>query len=162
MLSKIKGIIFDMDNTLLQSRIDFTAMKEEIFTFLVRNDVLSNDFPIENHTPSTIIGHVRELGISKQIDRGMMDIAVKHELIGMEGAGLERGVNELLNIIHNRYKLVIVTNNAFNAALKALEITGIAHYFDMIVGRDQMTSMKPSPSGFEYVLDEFQHIAPDE
>lgn len=158
----IKGIMFDMDNTLLQSRIDFKAMKTEIFEFLVENEALSADFPVELHTSSTMMLYVREQGIDEELDRTMLDIAVKHELIGMEGAGLEQGVVELLNILHHRYKLVVVTNNAYDAAVKALDITGIAHYFDLIIGRDQMTAMKPSPSGYQYVLDEFKHIAPDE
>lgn len=160
--SQIKGIMFDMDNTLLQSRIDFKAMKADIFSFLVENKVLSEDFPVQEHTSSTMMLYVRKQGIDAELDRAMLDIAVKHELIGMEDAGLEQGVVELLDMLHHRYKLVVVTNNAYDAAVKALNITGVAHYFDMIVGRDQMTAMKPSPSGFQYVLDEFKHIAPNE
>lgn len=160
--SRIKGIMFDMDNTLLQSRIDFKAMKADIFNFLVQNEVLTADFPIQDHTSSTMMLYVRAQGIDDELDRAMLDIAVKHELIGMEGAGLEQGVVELLDMLHHRYKLVVVTNNAYDAAVKALNITGVAHYFEMIVGRDQMTAMKPSPSGFQYVLYEFKHIAPNE
>lgn len=155
----IKGIIFDMDNTLLQSKIDFKAMKEEVFHYLVNNGLLAADFPVEEHTTSTLITLVRKQGISKEMDKVMMDITVKHELSGMEGAGLERGVTELLRLLHGKYKLVVVTNNAYEAALKALHETQIAPYFDMIIGRDQMTELKPSPSGFQYVLAEFPHIA---
>jgi FMN phosphatase YigB (HAD superfamily) len=31
---KYKGVIFDMDNTLLRSKIDFPGMKQEIHRFL--------------------------------------------------------------------------------------------------------------------------------
>lgn len=151
-----------MDNTLLQSSINFKAMKEEVVAYLVSNELIPNDLPVQEHTTSTLIEYMRKQGISAELDRELMDIAVKHELIGMEGAGLEQGVTELLNLLHHQYKLAVVTNNAHEAALKALAETGIAHYFDMIVGREQMTSMKPSPSGFLFVMEEFPYIASHE
>lgn len=54
-MKKIQGILFDMDNTLLQSRIDFDNMKKETFRFLADQGILSEDFPIEHHTTSTMI-----------------------------------------------------------------------------------------------------------
>lgn len=38
--NNIKGIIFDMDNTLLSSKINFAAMKRETYEFVVNNGIL--------------------------------------------------------------------------------------------------------------------------
>jgi phosphoglycolate phosphatase len=159
---RIKGLIFDMDNTLLQSRINFPALKQEIHEFLVTNKVVSKEFSEREHTSSTLIEHARQSGISDEMYRSIMSIAVKHELTGMEGAGLEPGVRELLEDVHKKYVLVVITNNSVTAAFKALELTEINHYFDLIIGREQMTSLKPSPSGFHYAMDKFEHISSDE
>jgi phosphoglycolate phosphatase len=43
-MKKIRGIIFDMDNTILRSRIDFGSMKNEIFRYLTSLGILPADF----------------------------------------------------------------------------------------------------------------------
>ncbi|MEX1030675.1 MAG: hypothetical protein WDZ91_11620 [Paenibacillaceae bacterium] len=68
----IKGIMFDMDNTLLQSNIDFKLMKSDIFEFLIQNNILSNEFAIHEHTTATLIEYVRALGISTDIYESIM------------------------------------------------------------------------------------------
>jgi phosphoglycolate phosphatase len=158
----IKGIMFDMDNTLLQSKIDFKLMKSDIFEFLVRHHILTADFAIDEHTTSTLIEHVRALGISTELYESIMDLTAKHELIGMHEAGLEHGAEQLLDQLHNKYTLVVITNNSLVAALDALTSTGIAHFFDLIIGREMMTALKPSPSGFHYVMDQYPNIKPHE
>ncbi|MVP01178.1 HAD family hydrolase [Paenibacillus lutrae] len=152
-MNEVKGIMFDMDNTLLQSKIDFPAMKAEIYRYLLALDLFEDPFNVVDHTSSTLIEHARQKGISDSSYAELMRIAAKHELTGMEGAGLENGALELLQELHGRYVLVILTNNSREAALKALHNTGIAPFFDVIIGREQMKALKPSPSGFEYVMD---------
>ena len=161
MLSKeiaIRGIIFDMDNTLLQSHIDFPAMKQAIAEFLMKEGALSREFSIVSHTTSTILAHVKEEGAPGEVLAAALQIAEGYELIGMEGAGLEPGAKELLDKLHGIYTLAVVTNNSYAAAVRALETTGIKERFDLIVGRDQMEAMKPSPSGNRVVLNHFSEM----
>lgn len=151
--------MFDMDNTLLKSNINFQAMKLETASFLKKNGVLSESFAIEEHTTSTLIQYAKENnGISEELYESAMQIALKYEVMGMEGAGLETGALELLIALANEYVLVIVTNNSFQAARRALQLTGIEGYFDLIVGREQMQAMKPSPSGYLVAKQHFPHI----
>lgn len=159
---KYKGIIFDMDNTLLQSRIDFAAMKEDICRHLIGHGMLMERFPLHEHTTSTMLEHAKQAGMDHALYLSCMNIAEKHEVRGMEGAGLEKGVPELIESLHGKFVLVVVTNNSLSAALKALEVTGIKPYFDAIIGREQMEALKPSPSGFTYVLNQFRSITADE
>lgn len=159
--SLIQGIIFDMDNTLLQSRIDFAAMKADIFCYLHTSGIVPADLPLSVHTCATLIEYGKQSGLSDEQERVVWEIAAKHELMGMEGAGLEPDVESLLQRLHQKYTLAIVTNNSIDAANEALHKTGIHGYFDLIVGREQMSALKPSPSGFHYVLKQFPQIAPD-
>jgi phosphoglycolate phosphatase len=160
--NKVRGIIFDMDNTLLKSRIDFTAMKLDIFHYLVQHKILPGSLPIEQHTTATIIEYAKGLQLTAKHECEVWAIASRHELAGMKDAGLEPGVHEFLNSVHDRFTLAVVTNNAFSAAKEALELTGIAHFFDLIAGREQMTSLKPSPSGFIHVLNRFVELPRDQ
>jgi phosphoglycolate phosphatase len=58
----------------------------------------------------------------------------------------------VLDELRDRYQLYILTNNAYAAAQEALVETGISDYFTEIVAREQMTQLKPSPSGVHYIL----------
>lgn len=156
--SNVKGIIFDMDNTLLQSKIDFAAMKLDVYEFLAMLQLLPDDFPVREHTTSTMIECAKYSGMTAETYEAAMKITEKHELKGMEGAGLEPGVVDLLESLHTKYTLVIVTNNSRTAAIKALEKTGVMKYFDFIIGREQMSSLKPSPSGYLAAKSHFKHI----
>jgi phosphoglycolate phosphatase len=160
-VTTIKGILFDMDNTLLQSRIDFAAMKRDIFQVLVSRSLLTAAFSMQEHTTSTMLAEARKMGMTDDLHASCMEIAARHEVAGMEDAGLEPDVLELLPTLHHRYCLVVVTNNSRAAAVKALDLTGIVAYFDLIVGREQMTALKPSPSGFFYAKEQLPQIPAD-
>ncbi|TVX94057.1 HAD family hydrolase [Paenibacillus agilis] len=159
----IKGIIFDMDNTLLQSKIDFQAMKQETYSFLVEHHILPEGLPIQQYTTSTIIEEaVATNRMSAELLQAMWEIPVRHEVAGMHGAVLEPGVTELLEQLHGYYHLAVVTNNSEKAAHSALRDNGIIHYFDHVAGREQMQSLKPSPDGFLYILNCYPTTAADE
>ncbi|NOU74795.1 HAD-IA family hydrolase [Paenibacillus sp. LMG 31458] len=161
-LGQVRGIIFDMDNTLLRSSINFQMMKKHVAEYLIEKDLLPVGFPIQEHTTSTMIEHVKANGMPEESYIEVMNMVVQHELIGMEGAGLESHVSELLNILKTGYVLVIVTNNSYKAAVHALETTGIHPYFDLIIGREQMNAMKPSPSGYLAAKQHFPQILESE
>jgi phosphoglycolate phosphatase len=160
-LGKKLGIIFDMDNTLLQSNIDYAAMKRETYDYLTDLGILPPGIDLKVHTTSTIIVAALQTGRmnEEQIDR-MWDIAKRHELSGMRNAELEPGLHELLGQLHGRYILSIVTNNAYAAARTALTRHHIFDLFDCVVGREQAGILKPSPAGFLRVLEQYPESDP--
>lgn len=158
-LSDKKGIIFDMDNTLLQSRIDFPGMKKAVFDLLVQHQLIDSALDYTKHSASQLIDFGRHSGrITDEIEAAIWDTIVAYETEGMHGASLEDGAAEVLNVLKSRYTLVILTNNARSAALQALEETGIIDAFDQIAGREQMTMLKPSPSGIHFILEHYPNI----
>jgi phosphoglycolate phosphatase len=156
---EVQGIIFDMDNTLLCSKIDFDAMKQETFDFLVQQGIFPCDYPVHEHTTSSIIIQAQHSPIfTEDIKKSVWDIVVKYEMKGMAGAHLEAGVESTLDYLYPKCRLVVLTNNSKTAAEAALKKTGIDHYFDHIVGREQMAFLKPSPSGIQYILALYKDI----
>ncbi|MFF2887352.1 HAD family hydrolase [Paenibacillus sp. NPDC057967] len=159
----IKGIVFDMDNTLLQSSIDFHAMKRDTYYYLVESQYLPTGWNLDQHTTSTIITQALSTqSMSPEHISEMWDIAKKYEVAGMRGAKLESGVVELLNELHGVYNLAVVTNNAVEAAETALLDNEILRFFDLVVGRERMNRIKPSPDGFQYVLQHFKKTSAQE
>jgi phosphoglycolate phosphatase len=152
-VGKYKGIIFDMDNTILQSRINFPAMKLDIFNQLIGYQVLDRSFPMHEHTIATLLEACRDMGnMSREQEQAVWTRVAQWEREGMHEAGLEPGAIELLSGLKERYHLVILTNNARQAAVEALETTGTIRFFEHIVGREQMGVLKPSPAGIHHIL----------
>lgn len=163
MLGTIKGIIFDMDNTLLRSNIDFEAMKLETFQFLVSLGLVSADLNLDHHTTATIIEKGLKSGLmTPELLEKMWEIPKKYEVAGMINADLEPGVTSLLNELRNQYLMTVVTNNSIDAAEKALSDNLVLDYFDCVVGREMMKSIKPAPDGFLYILSQYKEIPAEE
>lgn len=155
-MNKKVGIIFDMDNTLLQSRIDYAAMKRDTYQYLTDLGILPEGLDLQMQTTSTLIEAAFQSGLMDEEQvREMWEVAKKHELIGMKDAKLEPGVRELLEQLHGQYKLTVVTNNSYEAARSALEGHRIFDRFDVVVGREQAGALKPSPAGFLRVLEQY-------
>lgn len=147
------AIIFDMDNTLLRSSIDFPAIKRDVLGYLMESGLLPPDFAVGDHTIATLIESARRMdGMTEEMERHVWELVVRGEREGMVGAGLEPNVTEVLERLHGTVRLTILTNNAREAAIDALERTGIIRFFDEIAGREQMEALKPSPSGVRYLL----------
>lgn len=162
-MSRIKGIIFDMDNTLLRSNIDFEAMKQETFHFLNSRGILPGGFNVTNHTSSTIIEEAMKTGLmTEELLLEMWSIPMKFEIEGMKDADLEPGVIDILEQLKGHYRLAIVTNNSNKAAEAALRDNSIYGYFDFVVGRESMGALKPSPDGFRFILDQYSDISVEE
>ncbi|MEF3309837.1 HAD family hydrolase [Paenibacillus sp. GYB004] len=157
-----EAIIFDMDNTLLKSSINFPQIKSEVFALLCKEQLLPPGFPVGDHTIATLIETARNTpGMTPALDQTVWEIVVEGERAGMAGAGLEPNVTEVLERLHGRYPLTVLTNNAYQAALEALERTGIIRFFDHIAGREQMDALKPSSSGVAALLAHYPHIRPE-
>jgi len=163
MSNNIKGIIFDMDNTLLHSKIDFASMKKDTYEYIIKLGLLPEDPEFLSLTTARIIEKAVETGkMTQELIEEVWSIPTKYEVLGMKNAPLEPGVEELIKELYGKYHLVVVTNNSVKAANRAFKDNNIYQYFDLIVGREMVKSLKPSPDGFIYVLEKYKTILPDE
>jgi phosphoglycolate phosphatase len=155
------GIMFDMDNTLLQSKINFQEMRADLIQLLVDSQ-LGEVQEFENEiTPAQVIERGKELELARpniSIEAKMWEIVVKHEVAGMIDVQLEEGVKEGISYLKSMgFPLVVITNNAYNAACVALQQTNLYSNFDLIIGRDQMEALKPSPSGIFKAINHYSN-----
>jgi phosphoglycolate phosphatase len=158
---KYQGIIFDMDNTLLQSRIDLLSMKKAVFAMLAAHGFYQIDYQWADFTVSQLIDTARaSVKMTKEIEAAIWETVIRYEKEGMHNAALEPGVAELLLELDGRCLLTVLTNNALTAAMLALQKTEIAGYFDLIVGREMLNALKPSPAGVYYILNKFPRTSP--
>lgn len=157
---RIKGLVFDMDNTLLKSNINFIAMKSDVYAFLTGHRVISPDTRVDEHTTATLIEMARLSDLfDEDMSRTVWHIVRDHEMKGMSDAKLQPHVEEVLGMLSKYYYLTVLTNNAYDAAESALGRNGIFHLFNLVVGREQVPNLKPSPAGVLHILNMYPALA---
>ena len=124
---RVRAILFDMDNTLLASRIDYAAMRRDVGGWLVREGYLARS-EAEDGTTASLIQTAIGRGLAGEALDRVWAICARHEAEGMRGVKLEPGARETLERLRGRgLTLALLTNNAEAAAERALGETGIRH-----------------------------------
>ena len=132
-LAHIRGWVFDLDGTLTQPVLDFTAIR--------------NELGIPQH--ADILGF-----IATQPEPHKAALNKKLYELELYYAGLAKpaeGAHALISFLASSTKcLGILTRNDRQIALTTLEAIGLRHYFDerFILGRDE-AEPKPSGQGIE-------------
>lgn len=161
--TSFKGIIFDMDNTLLKSNIDFHEMKQVVYDFLLANGIIEVNPNWENQTASQIIEAGRAHPRFDQFEREVWRLVGEVEARGMRDAVLEPYAKDILEKLKEANKIVtIATNNAYPAARDVLEQLAIFHLFDRVIGREQMEALKPSPSCLYLIMESWERLKKDD
>ena len=162
---KLKGILFDLDGTLVDFKIDYKRARDATIQVLE-----GHGFPRGELSADMLIIEMMQLaekyfftqkGASQakwtQI-KGDVDQDV--ELVERDAAhqaSKMAGITQLLDfLVQNGVKLGVITYNTTPNALITLEVSGLAHYFpdkSIVIGRDLVTNPKPHPVHAHRLLD---------
>ncbi|MBS7655169.1 HAD family hydrolase [Candidatus Bathyarchaeota archaeon] len=149
-MKNIKGIIFDLDGTLIKSNINFLEMKKKIIDYLKS---LKLDFKIEE-VPSTSISELIEYTINKVEDEKLRKKILKEtnklmneeELKSLTTVSPIEGVKETLKTLKSEgFRIGVLTRGCREYALKSLEKTCLKDLIDCLIARDDLDKPKPNP-----------------
>jgi HAD superfamily hydrolase (TIGR01549 family) len=156
----IKGIIFDIDGTLVTLKVDAARLRA---TMIKELEILGFDTSALNLSSSTqsIIEHA-----VRQIEFGQLKMSVKllkarlysildklefewnSECLPIDGA------DKVLKALNDSsLRLGIVTNSGRNSANFLLHKYDFAKYFEFILTRNDVNEMKPKPDGILMALE---------
>jgi phosphoglycolate phosphatase len=145
------ALVFDMDNTILGSHIDFAAIRRTLGAMLRGAGATAES---DERLRRRGIGELVACGAAHDAARGtalapaMWAIISAHETEGLRDAAALDGAAGVLAALRARgYRLAILTNNSRAAALLALETAGLAGVADTVVTRDDVPAMKPAADG---------------
>lgn len=137
----LRGVIFDLDGTLVDSRLDFAAMRREM------------ELPAEQ----PILEAIAALPPARAAR--CHEILHRHERAGAERAVLLAGAAELLAHLRRRcLPIGVITRNSRAIALASLHQVGIAH--EGLVTRDD-GPVKPDPWGVFQLCQQW-NVSPEE
>jgi len=154
----VKGIIFDLDGTLIHSVIDFRKMKGKMIEYLTSKGV-DQGLLSPNETNVVLLSksekNLAEKGILKdEIKRMLEHVEEIMNEVEMESVANVReidGAKEALKKLKEQgYKTAILTRGHHDYSVEALRNTGLLGYFDLILGREETPKPKPYPEALEY------------
>lgn len=122
----LRGIIFDLDGTLVDSRLDFDQMRAEM------------DLP----PGLPVLEAIEQMAEPRASE--CREILARHEWAGVERATAMPGVIELLEQLHAlQLRLAVLTRNSRAIADATLQRCGLR--FDEVIGREDAPA-KPDPT----------------
>jgi phosphoglycolate phosphatase len=143
------GLIFDLDNTLVASRIDFAGMRTVVLEMLKEAGLTISEeqrrWPV-----GRLAEMAREPGGPEDEDlfKRIWQIIDRYEVEGMKRATLEEGAHQVTRALRRQgYPLAIVTNNSRASALAALRDFDLMDPFEVVLAREDVPRLKPAPDG---------------
>lgn len=158
---KIKGVIFDLDGTLILSSIDFPGMKQRMIAILEDNGVPPGILSPKETTVTTLEKTERiwdEQGTheteKKNIREAIEEIMNKTELEAIPSIKAVPGAAEAVRELKERgYKLAVLTRGHKTYAVEALRKSGMLRYFELVLGREETPKPKPHAEALEHTAE---------
>lgn len=151
--SKIKAVIWDLDGTLIQFKIDFIKARSAAIKILEKGGTSKEYLSIEK----SIIDNVdaakeffKNMNYSEQKTKKILsEVDAEIEKIEYEAALQATkisGIDQVLEFIkRKKLKQAIYTYNSNKNARLSLDRVDLLPIFDVIVGRDDVPNPKPHP-----------------
>lgn len=145
-------VIFDFDNTLINSRIRFADLRAALIDlWATRNRLPAPREEIMRWPLRDIVD--RAGGTDPELQRAAWAIIEAYEAEGLAGAEAIPHAHGVLEALATRgVRLALLTNNARPATEANLERLGLAGLLDVTVTRDDVDALKPDASGIRLIL----------
>lgn len=152
---KDKLIIFDMDNTVLRSNIDFPFMKKTVDDMLLSRGLACF---VKPSTAATIMAYSESADADPDFIREMWQKVAEIEAEGLRDSVLEPNVISALDSLSSDFELAVLTNNTDYHLEDNLGRLGLLPYLSCVAGRDSVPRLKPAPDGMLWVMEQFPSI----
>ena len=158
---KLKGIIFDLDSTLIQTRIDFVDMKKHMIALLEKHGHPPDTLSPTDQTTVQIMENANQEWkkqakpkeecetILAQIEEIMNqgELAAISNLTEIEGAS-----QAIKKLKEKGLKLAILTRSHNAYAVQSLQKLGVYDEFDIILGRHETPEPKPYKGAIDHTV----------
>ena len=151
-------VIFDFDNTIVHSQIDFAGIRRDLIGLVRARGVTAET---DDNLKRLSIGQIIALGEThdEQVGASAWRIVLEYERAGMQAASVEPLASESLGALRRTgFRLAILTNNARPGTLDALDKFGLRGAFDLVLTRDEVP-MKPDATGLQEARARFDGVS---
>jgi len=169
MLKSIKAIVWDLDGTLIHFKIDYLRARHVAIKILKNYGVPKNLLTVK-YSILENVSSARDFFQKKGFSNGKVNAIIAEvdkEIIKIEykaavNATMINGIDQVLKFAKSKdLKQAIFTFNTRKNAKISLEKVRLLGFFVLIVGRDNISNLKPHPDHLRFICNEL-NIEPDE
>lgn len=150
---RYEAVIFDLDGTLIQSKIDYGEMRKRVMEIISETGVSTESLSESRRIWEIIQGSDRaleEVGVSRDtrdiILRKINDALNEIELRALDTVEQTKNAEKTLRALRSAgLKIGVATRSCKEYALSSLKKTGLEIYVDAILARDEVEHPKPDP-----------------
>jgi len=152
----VRGLVFDLDGTLIDSKMDLVNGVNATLRELKR-EALPTDLVASYVGSGAPVLIRRALGgnpSEEELHRALAFFLGHYEEHKLDHTRLYPGVAETLEQLKN-LPMSVLTNKPVKISVRILEGLGVAQYFRSIYGGNSFETKKPDPLGAKQILNEF-------
>jgi len=156
----VQSVIFDLDGTLAHFNLDFKMLRGEVRSYLIRMSVPTSVvnvnesiFEMLKKTEIFFKNNGKPAEAFNEVRTQALAIAEKYEMEAASTTSLQVGANEMLKELKRmKIKMGLCTTNSEKATNYILQRFKIQDFFQVVVPRNKVKDVKPSPESFELAL----------
>ena len=154
--SEVRALIFDLDGTLIDSKLDLAlavnAALEELGRAPLPHETI---FSYVGRGAPTLIAQALGDGASEEDCLRGLEFFIKYYSVHkLDNTALYPGVRETLNALKGM-PMAVLTNKPVGASRGILQGLGLTGHFGFVYGGNSFERKKPDPMGVESILREF-------
>jgi len=158
--SQIKLLIFDLDGTLIDSRLDLIHSVNAMLRHLGRTDLPGDVIAsyVGDGAPTLIrraLGDPRDESVIKA---GLEHFLTYYRAHKLDHTHVYDGVKDMLTVLHNsngvHRQMAVLSNKPVIPSRAIVEALGLAGFFTHVYGGNSFSTKKPDPKGAQTILKE--------
>jgi phosphoglycolate phosphatase len=153
--SEVRALIFDLDGTLIDSKLDLALAVNAVLAEMGRGPLPHEQIfgYIGQGAPSLIARALGEGATEEECRRGLEFFIQYYSIHKLDNTVLYPGVRETLDALSGM-PMAVLTNKPVGASRGILQGLGLAETFRIIYGGNSFERKKPDPMGVETILRE--------
>ncbi len=155
-IAGIRALIFDLDGTLIDSKLDLALSVNAALEDLGRSPLPHDTIfgYVGQGAPTLLQRAVGEGGTEEECKRGLEFFLKYYHAHMLDNTVTYPGVQEGLLQLAG-YEMAVLTNKPVRFSREILEGLGLAKYFRFVYGGNSFERKKPDPMGLEILLRDF-------
>jgi len=154
-MGMVKAIIFDLDGTLIEFKLDVYSSKNEVIHLIKRElpNIVGLDVSQPYHLMLEKVRGFVDEETFESIKLKVFKVLDKFEEKAVQETSLKEGARDaLIELKRLGKRITLLTNSGKTATFNALKKFGIIDLFEIVLSREDVEFLKPSTSGFKKML----------